>query len=124
MFGQLCDDGAAKNVTLATTKWSKALGDEGLRHERQLSEKYWINMLGKGSHIAPFMDTHESAWHIVDLIIKNEPFDAILFQKLVHKKELPESQPRSRGFFRFFRRLFEVSASHTFIVFASLNWSQ
>lgn len=118
IFGQLCDNGAAKNVTLATTKWSKTTRDEG---QKQLANK-WINMLGKGSHIAPFMDTHESAWDIVNLIIENEPFDAVLFQKLVDHQKHPPKHQRPRGFFRsLFGGLFGVSASDMFIAFALTN---
>jgi len=94
MFGKLCGNEAVKNVTLATTKWSRVFGDEGPRRETQLSETYWKRMLNLGSHMARFTDTPESAWDIVELIIEKKPIDALLIQEeLVDlQRNLPETE--------------------------------
>jgi hypothetical protein len=94
MFGKLCGNEAAKNVTLATTKWDRVSRDEGLRREEQLCKTYWKRMLDLGSHMARFTDTPESAWDIVKLIIDKEPIDSLLIQEeLVDlRRNLPETE--------------------------------
>ena len=81
MISSLCREDVAKNVVLATTKWTRTIGDEGQRHEQQLSERYWKKMLDHGAKSARFMDTSESAWHTVDLIPKDRLVDAIVIQE-------------------------------------------
>ena len=70
MFANLCGDGATKKVILATTMWDLVKGDEGERRLAQLQERYWKGMLVGGSKVARFLGTHESAWELVDMIVK------------------------------------------------------
>jgi exonuclease VII small subunit len=70
MFAKLCGDDATKKVILATTMWDLVQGNEGERHETQLKERYWKGMLVGGSKVVRFRGTHESAWEIVDMIVK------------------------------------------------------
>ena len=70
MFAKLCGDDATKKVILATTMWDLVQGNEGERRETQLKERYWKGMLVGGSKVVRFRGTHESAWEIVDMIVK------------------------------------------------------
>ena len=70
MFAKLCGDDATKKVILATTMWDLVQGNEGERRETQLKERYWKGMLVGGSKVARFLGTHESAWELVDMIVK------------------------------------------------------
>ena len=72
MFANLCGDGATKNVILVTTMWDLVHGNEGDRRETQLRERYWKGMLVGGSKVARFKGTYESAWTIVDMIVKKD----------------------------------------------------
>jgi hypothetical protein len=94
MFDKLCGDDAVKNVVLATTKWNSVAADVGEQRQRQLSEKYWKTMLGNGSRVSRFKDTHESAWRIVDLILEHQRIDSLQIQReLVDlQKCLPETE--------------------------------
>jgi hypothetical protein len=81
MFNKLCGDDALKNVILATTKWGDIEQSVGLRREHQLSDTYWKTMLVQGSRMDRFMLTRESAWAIIELILSNEPIDALHIQE-------------------------------------------
>ena len=72
MFANLCGDGATRNVILTTTMWDLVEGDEGARRLTQLQGKYWKEMLANGSKVARFNGTYESAWEIVDMIVKKD----------------------------------------------------
>jgi hypothetical protein len=69
MLNKLCGNDASQNVILATTKWDEISEEVGRRRERQLSDTYWKEMLDKGSRMARFTNTRESAWAVVDLIV-------------------------------------------------------
>ena len=103
MFKKLCGDDRLKNVILATTKWSYIDETVGLRREQQLSETYWKRMLVRGSRMARFMDTRESAWDIIDLVLDEDPVDfpkhtALGIAKPGHP---PLTKQKRRGFFRY-----------------------
>ena len=70
VFANLCGDDATKKVILATTMWDLVDKNEGERRETQLQERYWKGMLVGGSRVARFLGTHESAWELVDMIVK------------------------------------------------------
>ena len=72
MFANLCGDGATKNVILVTTMWDLVDANEGQRRLTQLQERYWRGMLAGGSRVAHFDRTYESAWTIVDTIVKKD----------------------------------------------------
>ena len=93
MFDKLCGDDALKNVILATTKWSEVELDMGSRRENQLLDKYWSKMIAQGSRMARFMNTHESAWDIINLILDSDPIGALIQKELVDlQKILPETE--------------------------------
>jgi hypothetical protein len=100
MFGNLCGDEAIRNVILATTMWSPledhivgSKGEKELRHEKELCDKYWKAMIGRGARIARFLRTYDSAWTIVDLIsVINPPNPLLLQEEMVDlKKEIWET---------------------------------
>jgi hypothetical protein len=88
MSTKLYGEGVLKNVILATTKWGNVRPGVGERREQQLCDIYWKRMLAQGSGVARFMDTPESAWAIVRIILSKDPVD---FRKLL--KTEPEKNP-------------------------------
>jgi hypothetical protein len=94
MFGKLCGDNAARNVILATTKWSHVHESEGGGRERQLRDTYWKSMREAGSQSTRFSDTYESAWEIVDRLLEIESAHCLLIQEeLVDlQKRFPETE--------------------------------
>jgi hypothetical protein len=66
MFKDLCGMETMPKVIIATTMWSEVREGVGERREAQMSEHFWGPMLTNGCRLECFMDTHESAWHIVD----------------------------------------------------------
>jgi hypothetical protein len=94
MFDKLCGSEAVRNVILTTTKWGTVSAEVGEKRRRQLSHQYWKAMLDNGSRASIFDDTHESAWGIVDLILKNKEIYSLQIQReLVDlRKHLPETE--------------------------------
>jgi hypothetical protein len=93
MFRKLCGDDALENVILVTTKWGDNEPSVEVRREQQLSDTFWKDMITKGSKMARFMNTHESAWAIVDQIRTKIPVTALIQQELVElQKILPETE--------------------------------
>jgi exonuclease VII small subunit len=92
MFRELCGGKAMANVVLVTTKWDRIAEKAGAAREEQL-KKLWATKLGCGSVTARYMDTHKSAWDIVDLIVPKERLDALLIQQELvdFGKSLPET---------------------------------
>jgi hypothetical protein len=63
-FRSLCGEHALKNVILVTTCWDSVRPEnlgEALRREQELIDKYWAPMQEKGSYIAQFNGSKESA---------------------------------------------------------------
>ena len=91
MFGELCGDQAAKKVVLVTTMWDEVQQDTGVCREKELFEKYWNTMINYGASTARFSNSADSAWEIVDPILKlKQPItEVLLLQELVdHKRPL------------------------------------
>ena len=96
MFGELCGDQAVRKVVLVTTMWDKIQRDPstGVRRENELFENYWKTMINYGASTARFSNTPDSAWKIVDLILKEHETEVLLLQEeLVDlKRSLNETQ--------------------------------
>jgi hypothetical protein len=71
MLANLCGDEAMRNVILATTMWNRVREDVGARRETKLKEEYWKPMLEKNSSVVRFYGTSQSAWEIVDEILRS-----------------------------------------------------
>lgn len=81
MFAQLCGDQAAKKVMLVTTMWDKVKPSMAAQREHDLRLNYWNVMLEKGASVARFRNTVETAWKVVDTILKEESTEALLLQE-------------------------------------------
>ena len=88
--------GSVGNIVVATTKWGKPAKDVECRREDQLSSKWKLNL-------DRFDNSAESAWRIVDLILKNKPNDSLeLLDSLI--KRLETEEPQVGGSLRSFRK--------------------
>ena len=101
MFGELCGDQAVKKVILVTTMWDKALapGMEKLqqtfpKRERELIDSYWKIMIDHGASFARFSNSVDSAWKIIDIILKQQESEVLLLQEEIVdlKRALNETQ--------------------------------
>jgi len=101
MFDTLCRPPAFQNVVLATTKWSDIPAHVGQLREQQLSEQYWT---GAGVH--RFVNTYDSAWDIVDVVLKKDPVDAVRFHQELDNLRDRLSPKAQHGFAGAFKYLF------------------
>ena len=70
VFQKLCGDDAFQSVILGTTKWGDVFWEDGDKRAQQVRDNYWRDMLDHGSEIFKFEDSSESAWTMVDSILK------------------------------------------------------
>jgi len=82
MFGELCGDHAVQKVVLVTTMWDKIQKDTSapVRREKELFENYWKTMINFGASTARFLNSADSAWKIVDLILEQHKTEVLLLQ--------------------------------------------
>ena len=96
MFAELCGDRAVQKVVLVTTMWDKKQRDPDtpVRREKELFDNYWKTMINFGASTARFLNSADSAWKIVDLILEQHKTEALLLQEeLVDlKRALNETQ--------------------------------
>ena len=95
VFKKLCGTDALKKVIFVTTMWDTVTDDEGEIRERELRERYWKPMMKKGSTIARFSNTTQSAWSVVKPLIDdaNRRFGVRLQSEMVDlKKQLPDTK--------------------------------
>ena len=80
MFEELTGPGIAKNVVLATTMWDKLHPkfDDGNKQEKDLEKKYWNVMIHHGATVERFLNTSDSAWSIIDNVVKRNEQKAVL----------------------------------------------
>ena len=81
-FHELCgdDSGMLTNVILATNRWDLVETKEvGFRRLFELEDdpRYWKPMLLKGSRVARFKGTTESALNLIQLVIHNSPLQTV-----------------------------------------------
>ncbi|KAH7905076.1 P-loop containing nucleoside triphosphate hydrolase protein [Hygrophoropsis aurantiaca] len=92
MFRRLCGDNALKKVIIATTKWSEVGEKVGIHREDELMSTFWREMIGQGSRMARFQDTHNSAWDIVDLMVPSDSLPLQIQTEVVdHGKSIHET---------------------------------
>ncbi|KAH7914570.1 P-loop containing nucleoside triphosphate hydrolase protein [Hygrophoropsis aurantiaca] len=95
MFHELCGHESGKNIVLATSKWGNILEDAGARFENQLKTTFWKDLVEEGSSVERFLGTSESAWAVVDHVVReHQQLIALHIQKeLVDlQKLLPETK--------------------------------
>ena len=80
MFGELCGDQAVKKVVLVTTMWDKHKAGSCTHNEREkeLFENYWKTMINYGASTARFLNSADSAWDIIGLILKQHETEVVL----------------------------------------------
>ena len=81
MFGELCGDQAVKKVVLVTTMWDNVEQDKGERREKELFANYWKTMTNLGASTARFYNSVDSAWSIVDIVLKQHEAEVLLLQE-------------------------------------------
>ena len=87
MFGELCGDQAVKKVVLVTTMWDRVKKDPAKnqdthnQRENQLFDNYWKTMRDHGASTARFSNSAESAWQIIDTILKQHEAEVLLLQE-------------------------------------------
>jgi hypothetical protein len=98
MFEELTGSRSAKNIVLATTMWDKLFEDDnGDKREKDLKEEYWNAMIDEGAAVERFLNTSDSAWSIVDNMVKKSvPKAALLFQeeRVEQKKNFAKTSAR------------------------------
>ena len=94
VFLKLCGEEAEASIILGTTKWTNVLPEIGAQHEKQLVEKYWNEIISRGSRVFRFQNSEASAWEMVGAILdKFEERLALRIQnELVdHQRWIPET---------------------------------
>jgi hypothetical protein len=75
LLRSLCGDDALKNVILVTTMWNKVRDEdygEALRREQQLLNDFWKPMVKKGSYMAQFDGTPDTAFALIWQLVGKE----------------------------------------------------
>ena len=94
MFRKLCGDDALKNVILVTTKWADVSTEVGEKREKQLADAYWKEMIGYGSTVVRFSDSHLAARDIIDhIVLGHQVLDFVRIQEelVIIRKRIPET---------------------------------
>ena len=96
VVAELCGDHAVQKVVLVTTMWDKKQRDPDtpVRREKELFDNYWKTMINFGASTARFLNSADSAWKIIDPILKDHKTEVLLLQEeLVDlKRALRETQ--------------------------------
>ena len=101
MFGELLGgDQPVKKIVLVTTMWDKVeryaakFQDTHNQRENQLFDNYWKRMMDYGASTARFSNSPDSAWQIINIILKQHESEVLLLQEeiLDLKRALNETQ--------------------------------
>ncbi|RSL54237.1 hypothetical protein CEP54_009996 [Fusarium duplospermum] len=92
IFKRIRGEEALKNVLLVTNRWEDMDEALGASRERQLREKFWAYMLGRGSCMNRFYGDRSSAISLVsDLLIKDPVMLRIQHEIINEHKDLNET---------------------------------
>ncbi|KAH7910733.1 hypothetical protein BJ138DRAFT_71549 [Hygrophoropsis aurantiaca] len=74
LLNHLCAGEVASSTVLATTHWANVGVEIGLQREQELSRSFWKekDALKFKTRTVQFQDTHESAWDIINLLIRKD----------------------------------------------------
>jgi hypothetical protein len=89
---KLCGDQAMKNVVLATTMWDKAYASETVETYIQWEKELWKTMLTHGALTARFAHSPESAWEIINTVLKQQEGEVLLQKETVDLKSVTKTQ--------------------------------
>ncbi|TDL17135.1 hypothetical protein BD410DRAFT_843838 [Rickenella mellea] len=93
MFASMCGDDAVRNTILATTMWKDDPSGRYSLREEALRSKYWKPLIDHGSETARFRRTFESAWEVIDHILKRGPTCLLVQEETVRlQRKLCETQ--------------------------------
>ncbi|KAI1804476.1 P-loop containing nucleoside triphosphate hydrolase protein [Daldinia bambusicola] len=84
IFRRICGDEAMKNVVLITSRWNEVDEPTGASRERQLREKFWAYMLGRGSCMNRFHGDRDSARTIAAQLLIKETVTLKLQEEMVN----------------------------------------
>ena len=92
IFRELCgdDSGTLRNVILATNRWDRLESEEvGIRRQAELEKnpRFWKSMCLKGSQVARFEGTTESALQLIRLVMRNTPLPLKIQQEMVDENK-------------------------------------
>ena len=92
VFKKICGEDALKNVLLVTSRWNEVDATLGADRERQLREKFWAFMIGRGSNISRFHGDEDSAQVLASQLLCKDPIVLELQRELVDEgKNLDET---------------------------------
>ncbi|KDR86083.1 hypothetical protein GALMADRAFT_401800 [Galerina marginata CBS 339.88] len=81
MFAEFCGMEAAKIVRFVTTMWDEVEDEKvGEQRESYLKAEHWSQMLLHGASTARFLNTPESAWGVIEIILSRLPTAAIMLE--------------------------------------------
>ena len=82
---KICGNDALKNLVIGTTKWDQVELEKGQQREQELKDKYWKEMVQRGSVIMRVHADSSSAWKIVNRILQNDAVDFVRFLEAFQK---------------------------------------
>lgn len=92
IFKKVCGDTALKNVLLVTSRWNEVKQSTGADRERQLKDKFWAYMLGRGSNMSRFHGDRDSAISLISQLLCKDEVVLELQKELVDQgKRLDET---------------------------------
>jgi hypothetical protein len=83
VFRKICGERALKNVLLITSRWGEVSQTIGSDRERQLKERFWAYMLGRGSNMSRFYGDRDSAIGLISQLLMKETVVLELQEELV-----------------------------------------
>jgi len=114
-IGYLARPEPARHVLLTTVKWDRVnvnpdLGLAADRRERELTTSSWKRVVEGGARTCRFLNTHDSAWKVVDTLLQRDPLELHVIQRELERIRKACKKPRKlkqgRGFFAFLFGLF------------------
>ena len=85
IFKKVVGVDALKNVLLVTSRWEGVTQATGSDRERQLREKFWAFMLGRGSNMSRFLGDRDSAIALIGQLLCKEVVVLELQKEIVHQ---------------------------------------
>lgn len=73
IFKRICGEEALKNVLLVTSRWNEVDEATGADRERELRERIWAYMLGRGSCMSRFHGDRSSAVTLASQLLIKDP---------------------------------------------------
>ena len=82
-----------KKTVLVTTNWDLGTDKELEQRESDMKEKYWGPIIQKGGKVQRFLRNRESAWDIIDNLLKCADLqDPLLLQAQLVDDQIPFSK--------------------------------